>query len=67
VGGIFYILDALIYLAFQDWLPFAFHGWALFSIWKGGTLLHRLIKAQSAPPPLPSSELTPTTQSERSL
>ena len=60
VGGILYALDACIYLALQGWLSVAFHGWALFSIWTGGTLLHRTVKNQQIPPQLPSSaSITP--------
>jgi hypothetical protein len=60
VGGIFYALDALIYLSFEAYLPLAFHAWALFFIWVGGMALHRAIKASEAaaalppaPPPVP--------------
>lgn len=35
VGGIFYLLDALIYLLFQEWMPVAFHAYALYSIYQG--------------------------------
>lgn len=53
-GGILYALDTVIFLAFQDWFPFAFHLWALFSIWTGGMQLHREIKARQSAPALPS-------------
>ncbi len=39
LGIIVYALDALIYLAFQDWMPVAFHGLALFFISKGAIAL----------------------------
>lgn len=55
IGGILYALDGLIYLYFQDWLPFVFHLWALYCIGKGGMALHRAIKQQDAPPPLPAA------------
>lgn len=35
VGGVFYAIDAAIYLYFQDWLPVAFHAYALFWIYRG--------------------------------
>ncbi len=35
VGMIIYTIDALILLAFEDWLSFGVHGYALFMIFKG--------------------------------
>lgn len=35
LGIVVYAIDALIYLAFGDWMPVAFHGLALFFIAKG--------------------------------
>jgi hypothetical protein len=34
-GMVFYILDAILMLVFQDWLGLAFHGYALFRIYGG--------------------------------
>ena len=34
-GLVIYVLDALIFLQFQDWMPIAFHGLAIFYIVKG--------------------------------
>lgn len=34
-GMALYALDALVLLIFQDWIPFLFHGWALWNIWLG--------------------------------
>lgn len=48
LGGVLYAFDALIFIPLQAWLAVAFHGWALFSLWHGGMLLHRTIKAQQA-------------------
>lgn len=54
VGGVLYAFDALIFIPMQAWLPIAFHAWALFSLWHGGMLLHRSIKAaRENPPPIP--------------
>lgn len=35
LGGIFYALDALLMIVFQEWLGIALHVWALISIWSG--------------------------------
>jgi len=35
VGLVVYALDALIYVKFDDWLPVAFHAFAIYSIGKG--------------------------------
>ncbi len=35
IGMILYVLDALIFLAFGDFLPVAFHGLALWGLWGG--------------------------------
>jgi hypothetical protein len=35
VGLAVYVLDGLIYVYFQDWMPVAFHGFAAFFIVKG--------------------------------
>lgn len=43
VGGVVYALDAMIYLYFQDFMPLAFHAWALFSITTGAIALHRIL------------------------
>lgn len=47
-GMIFYALDGMIFLFFQDFLGLAFHGWVLFGLFVGlkasyrrGQLLHR--------------------------
>ena len=61
VGGIFYALDAVIYLCLQAFLPLAFHGWALFSIWTGGMALNRAIKEYQSTPRQPTPPLLPTT------
>ena len=48
VGGVVYTLDALIYLYFQDFMPLAFHGLALFYIGKGAFMLRSSLKAAEA-------------------
>ena len=42
VGMVLYVLDALLLLAFADYLGAAFHGWALFGIWNGFRALQQL-------------------------
>ena len=44
LGAIVYIGDALIYLRFQDFMPLAFHGLALFYIIKGAIALRTALK-----------------------
>jgi len=44
VGGVFYTIDAVIYAYFQDWLPVAFHAYALFMIYQGFAQL-RVLRA----------------------
>jgi len=39
VGGAVYVLDALIYVRFEDWMPVAFHALACFYIAKGAMRL----------------------------
>lgn len=39
LGVVVYAIDALIYLAFGDWMPVAFHGLALFFIARGAITL----------------------------
>lgn len=51
VGGVFYAIDAVIYLYFQDWLPVAFHGYALFWIFQGFSQLRALFAAATAESP----------------
>lgn len=52
VGGLFYTLDALIYLYFRDYMPVAFHAWALFWIGTGGFALHSAIKSAESGTPV---------------
>ncbi len=52
-----YTLDACIYLYFQDWLPFAFHGLALFYLYQAMLRLRNAIQSAgeapvAGPPPL---------------
>jgi hypothetical protein len=47
-GIIFYALDAVIYLVFQDWMPAAFHGLALFYLFRGMQKLRAELKAAPA-------------------
>jgi len=60
-GIVLYALDALIYLAFQDWMSVAFHGLALFYLFRGAKALHAALKeakeapAAAAPPPAVSA------------
>ena len=52
-GMILYALDALIMLAFQDWLAFAFHLFFLWGLWNGFSALNQLRKLN---PPTASSD-----------
>ena len=45
VGAAVYVLDGLIYLKFQDWMPVAFHALALFYIGKAFMSLQEARKA----------------------
>ncbi len=62
VGMVFYVLDGSIYLLAQDWISIAFHGFALFCIFKGYQAL-RMLKSDVAaspppiPPPLPTDQI----------
>ncbi len=50
VGMAIYVLDALIFLAFGDWLSFGFHLFALFGLFRGLRALAKLrILADAAP------------------
>ena len=54
-GLVLYALDALIYLAFQDWMSVAFHGLALFYLFRGARQLHADLKTAAAEPPVASA------------
>jgi len=49
-GGIVYALDAVVFLLFEDWLPAAFHGLALFFIHLAYKELRILLKNSNTPP-----------------
>lgn len=49
-GGIFYLLDGLIYVSFQDWLPVAFHAYVLYSLFTGFKALKTALR-ETAPAP----------------
>ncbi len=51
VGMVLYALDALLLLAFQDYLGAAFHAWALFAIWTGMKALNQLEALERASNP----------------
>jgi hypothetical protein len=44
VGLGVYALDALIYLNYQDWMPVAFHAFAIFFIAKGAMALRAALQ-----------------------
>ena len=50
-GIVLYSLDALIYLALQDWLSCAFHGFALFYMIRGARKLRAALQAAAEAPP----------------
>ena len=45
LGMVVYALDAMIYLYAQDWMPVAFHGLALYFMFKGVRVLQQVFKA----------------------
>ena len=51
-GIVLYTLDAGIYLIAQDWLAVAFHGLALFYLFRGAKALRAALKAAAEPPPV---------------
>ncbi len=62
IGMVLYALDGLIYLAFQDWLPVAFHVLALVFLWKGVSAIkeHRKLEAEAPPQNENSFTVSPT-------
>ncbi|MDI1247994.1 MAG: hypothetical protein PSV13_03840 [Lacunisphaera sp.] len=50
-GIVLYSLDALIYVAFQDWMSVGFHGLALFYLFRGAKALRAALKAAADAPP----------------
>ncbi len=49
-GSALYALDAVIYVLFQDWMPVAFHGFALFYMIRGAVALRTALKAAQEMP-----------------
>jgi hypothetical protein len=47
LGGVFYVIDALIYLKLADWMSVAFHAYALYWLVRG---VLRLRELAAAPP-----------------
>ena len=45
LGSVVYLLDGLVYLKFQDWLPVAFHAYALYNIGRAFMALQAAKKA----------------------
>lgn len=35
VGSVVFALDTLVFVMIKDWIGVAFHGWALFNLWRG--------------------------------
>ena len=70
VGGVVYAGDALIYLYFKDYMPLAFHAFALFQIGRGAFTLRTCLRdaealsftapvaaaATATPPELPTQQ-----------
>ncbi len=46
IGMFLYLLDGLLFLFFQDWLPVAFHAFALYSMWLGFTASRELLQIE---------------------
>jgi hypothetical protein len=51
LGMIVYVLDGLIYLAVGEFLAVLFHGWALYSLWRGQQALQALEALETASVP----------------
>lgn len=49
-GGVLYLLDGLIYLGFQDWLPVVFHAYVLYVLFSGCKALKTALRETSASP-----------------
>ena len=47
-GMVVYLADATLLLIFQDWLGVLFHGWALFSLFKGISIMKSMSNLESA-------------------
>lgn len=45
-GIILYVLDGLLFVVFQEWLPLAFHLFVLFNLWKGLKAMGQLKKLE---------------------
>ncbi|MDB6113740.1 MAG: hypothetical protein JWQ62_685 [Lacunisphaera sp.] len=52
-GIVLYSLDALIYLALQDWMSVGFHGLALFYMIRGAKRLKQALREAAMPPAEP--------------
>ncbi len=52
VGLVVYVLDALIYAFFEDWMPVAFHAYVIFRLFKGISALRGRSDAVPAPAPV---------------
>lgn len=50
VGMILYGLDALLMLAFQEWIGFGFHLYFMWGVWQGFAALNKLKTLESANP-----------------
>lgn len=57
-GIVFYVLDAGIYLYFEDWMPLAFHAFALFYIVRAMMQLRAALAAAKTVPPVTPSQAT---------
>jgi len=49
IGLVVYVLDALIYAFFEDWMPVAFHAYVIFHLFKGISALRGRSTAVVAP------------------
>ncbi len=59
VGMVLYTFDGLLLLLFQDWLSVAFHGYALFHIFKGVGAIKELEALEPRPAPAVISSSSP--------
>jgi len=54
VGLAVYVLDAAIYVLFQDWMSVAFHAFVIYVVFKGAMRLRSLPKGTVATTPAPT-------------
>jgi|AraplaDrversion2_2_1032049.scaffolds.fasta_scaffold108553_1 uncharacterized membrane protein YdcZ (DUF606 family) len=54
IGLVVYVIDALVYAFFEDWMPVAFHAYVIFHLFKGISALRG--RGDEAPAPAPMEQ-----------